>query len=402
MMRRVLALAAAIVAVLAAPATAPAGWMPARTVDAAHDGGAVPAVNARGDVALLWTGRGDGALRATVLRATGERSTRVLTRRAAGEPTVVVDRSGRATAAWLEGERLYAASGSASGRWSAPQLIARRRAAGPELAVSPDRRVLLVWTNLSDTGPGSTGVAWREPGRAFTASTRLARPAPGLMPGEAPQSDNGVTFDARGRAYLWSTCDGVLRVARAGSRSLRLVRVTAGRALGLYFSVTPSGRGLATWADSRCTTDPAAGSEPGPVHVRAFRSGAFGPRLDLTGASGEHLTGRTTGALALPGAGALVLAFAESRPVQVGLDADGVQQSVSEVADWRIPFAADAGGSVILPAPHAGLVVRNADGSEEPLPDGGPASAAAVPNGRGFAAVWAPDERRLRVALWRP
>jgi hypothetical protein len=146
-------------------------------------------------------------LRATLLRADGRRTTRTLPA-PPGARDVVVTLDGRdaATAAWTTRGRLYAATASASGRFSRPQLITRRRRAVlPTLAVARDRRVLLVWTVDTATGAGGrTGIAWRRPGHRFSRALLLRHPAPRLMAGELPQSDNGAAFDACGRpATAW-------------------------------------------------------------------------------------------------------------------------------------------------------------------------------------------------------
>jgi hypothetical protein len=420
---------AAVGATLAAQAPAQAAWSPARTFDAPrHDGGEL-AVNGRGDAIVLWTSRSPARLHVTLLPAHGRAVTRVLSRRAARFTTVVLDERGGGTVAWTVDDRLYAAHGSVSGRWSAPQLIAPRDAFGPALAVSPDRRVLLAWTNTSATGPGSTGVAWRIPPHRFIRRTSLRRPAPRLVPGEAPQSDVGATFDARGRAYVWGSCDGVIRVARPRSRRLDRVEVAPGPVLGLSLSATGGGSGLASWVDSRCTSDPAAGSEPGPVLVRALGSGTFGPPVTLTigPMQSTALVAWSTQVIALAGDGSLVTAWATTpsspQQVAVSLDAQGRLSAVTALTDGRVPRAADAGGNLILSAPYVGFAVRpRSGGPDEPFDKGGSgpdaaaigASAAVAANGRGFGALWDPDltfgpdhravtpAKRLSVSRWTP
>lgn len=392
-----------LVLAFAASPTAGAAWGPARTFAARHHAWLLPAVDARGDVAVLWGDR--SSARVTLLAVQGRPVTRVLARRAAGGGTIVLDRRGAATAAWMVGARLYAAYGSAAGGWSAARLIARN-ADGPVLAVSPRRRVLLAWTNLSQYGPGSTGVAWRAAGRGFSKPVTLSRPAPALMAGEAPQSDLGATFDARGRAYLWGTCDAVLRIAPSGSRRLGLIRIGPDRALGFSFAIGANGRGLASWVQSRCTQDAAAGPQPGPLQVRTLTAGAFAPPLTLgTGSS-------TTQAFALGAAGSLVMGWSFERQLLWSLDPQGSVQSTATVTPDRMPLAADPAGDLLLAAPGGGLAVRPPAGTEEVLRQN--ASATAAGSGRRFAAVWDPDVtvgpdhrvrsplRRLRVAVWAP
>jgi len=393
-----------LVLALAVPAPAWAAWSPARTFAAKNQGGGQIAVNGRGDVAVMWQSRRPARLRVTLLPFRGSAVTRVIAARPGGYGTIALDERGGATAAWRVGTRLYAAYGSLAGRWTGPRLIARN-AFGPVLAVSRQRRVLLAWTNLSKYGPGSTGIAWRTPGTAFSKRVALTRPAPTLMPGEAPQSDLGATFDATGRAYLWGTCDGVVRVAAATSRKLGLVSVVTGRALGFSFAVARDGHGLASWVDSRCTSDAAAGSEPGLLRVRMFSAGAFGPPATLgTGSS-------STQAIALAGTGSLVSGWTFTDRMLWSFDAQGALQSTQVITDADLPLAADAGGDLLVAAPTGGLTVHVRGGGEDPLGHGG--TAAAASSGHGFAVVRDPDVTigadhrahsprvRLSVSLWR-
>jgi hypothetical protein len=393
-----------MVVALAVPAPAAAAWSHAGTFAARNQGGGQVAVNGRGDVAVMWQSRRPARLRVTLLPFRGRAVTRVIAARPGGYGTIALDERGGATAAWTDGTRLYAAHGSVTVHWSAPRLIARN-AFGPVLAVSRQRRVLLAWTNLSKYGPGSTGVAWRTPGTAFSKPVTLTRPAPTLMPGEAPQSDVGATFDAAGRAYLWGTCDGVVRVAASGSRKLGLVSVVPGRALGFSFSIARDGHGLASWVDSRCTSDAAAGAEPGPLRVRMFSAGAFAPSVTLgTGSS-------STQAIALAGVGSLVSGWAFTDRMLWSFDAQGALQSTQAITETNLPLAADAGGDLLVTAPAGGLTVHTSDGRADALGHGG--TAAAASSGRGFAVVRDPDVTfgadhrahsprvRLSVSLWR-
>jgi hypothetical protein len=233
----------------------------------------------------------------------------------------------------------------------------------------------------------------------------MARPAPTLMPGEAPQSDVHATFDRSGRAYLWGTCDGVVRVAAPRSRHLGLIDVAPGRALGFSFAIAGDGHGLASWIDSRCTTDAAAGSEPGPVRVRAFAAGAFGPPQTF-------MTGTTaTQAIALTGTGSLVSGWAFSDQYLMSFDAQGVLQSSAVVSDG-LPLAADAAGDLLVTRGGGSAVQPSGGGPEQPAPHGGVASVAS--NGRRFALAWDPDVTvgsdhrarsprvRLRLSVWQP
>jgi hypothetical protein len=408
----------AVAAALAVPATAHAGWSKPVTFPAlrARDTGAQLAVNARGDALALWTSRRPVRLRTTLVRAIGRRTTHTLPAPAtASDVVVALDNRGAATAAWTASGRLYAAAASPAGRWARPQLIARRHAALPTLAVARDRRVLLVWTVDSPTGAdGRTGVAWRQPGHRFAHSRLLRRPAPGLMPGELPQSDNGAAFDARGRAYVWTTCDSVVGITSPRSRALRLVRVATGPA-ALSLAVDRSGRGIASWVPTRCTTDPAAGTPPGVLHASVLRDGAFGPPVVLTGPDGQPLLTAGSTVFSPVATGSLVTLPSGNEMLQVSLDRDGRQTSVARTGAQSTPLAADARGNLLVGVPPTGVAVRRPDGTEDAFIRGAIGTDwASTPDAAGFGVMFDPDRttrsahragspaKRLGVSFWRP
>jgi hypothetical protein len=419
-----------VVAVLAMPTTAHADWSKPVTFPAVRvrDSGADLTINARGDALVLWKSRNPVRLRATLLRADRTRTTHTLpTPPSATDVAVALDNRGAATAAWTARGRIYAASASSSGRWSRPQLIARRRRAVlPTLAVARDRRVLLVWTVDTRSGAGGrTGIAWRRPGHRFSRALLLRRPAPGLMPGELPQSDNGAAFDARGRAYVWTTCDGVVGITRPGTRKLRLHRLTPGAA-SLSLAIARSGRGIASWVATRCTRDPAAGTPPGVLHASALHHGAFGPPTVLAGHDGQPLMTSHTRAFSPVGTGSLVTLETGSDTLQITLDRNGHQTSVMRPSTQSMPLATDALGDLLLSVPYFGITVRRPDGTEDPfVPDSvgadgtvAPIGAnwAATPDAAGFGVLFdldlttLPDNpyrvsspsTRLSLSFWRP
>jgi hypothetical protein len=414
-MSRVAALLAAIA--LVGPANAHAGWSQPVSFPAvrAPDSGVSLALSASGDAVALWTSRNPVRLRTTLLRADGSRTTHTLPApRGARDAVVALDARGAATAAWTVKGLLYAATASSS-RWSRPELIARRHAVLPTLAVARDRRVLLVWTvDAATRARGRTGVAWRRPGHRFSHVQRLRHPAPGVMPGELPQSDNGAAFDGRGRAYVWTTCDGVVGITRPGARKFRLVRLTAGPA-ALSLAVARSGRGIASWVPTRCTSDPAAGTPPGVLHASVLRDGAFGSPTVVTGPDGQPVLTSASTAFSPVGTGSLVTLWSGTDVLEVTLDGDGRQTSVARIAAPSIPLAADAAGDLLVGAPDVGVTVRRPDGTEDPFVPGslGP-HWAVTPDAEGFGVVFDPDltkqpdhrvsspATRLSVSLWRP
>jgi hypothetical protein len=405
-------------AALAAPAAVHAEWAPPQTIATrrAPATGTELAINARGDALVVWRSREPSRVRTLLLRANGARIAGTLPAApGASDLAVVLDARAIATAAWTERGRLYAASSSAPGEWTPRQLIARSRAVQPTLAVARDRRVLLAWTVDHPTrAQGRTGIAWRRPGHHFSVVPPLRHPAAALMPGEAPASRSGAAFDARGRAYVWTTCDGVVGITRPGGRAFRLERLAPGTA-ALSVAVGWSGTGLASWVATRCTSDPAAGTPPGVLQASVLRDGAFAPPVALTGPDGRPLVTSASSAFAPVGAGSLVSAWSGSELLQVTLDGGGRETAVTQVGVQSLPLAADAAGNLLLSAPNAGVTVRRPDGTEEPFVPGSlGAQAASAPDATGFAVVYDPDlttgadrrvhspGRRLGVSFWRP
>lgn len=426
---RSVALIVTVATALAVPGTAFAGWSNPVTfpaVRARDTGAALAAVNARGDALAVWTSRKPTTLRTTLIRADGARTTRMLPAPPGASGVVVtLDDRAAATAAWTTKGRLYASGASPAGRWSSPQLIARRSAVLPTLAVARDRRVLLVWTVSPPNGAGGrTGTAWRRPGERFSPAVLLRHPAPGLMAGESPQSRNGAAFDARGRAYVWTTCDGAVGITRPRASTFRLVRLTPGTA-SLSLAVSSTGRGVASWTASRCTSDPAAGTPPGVLRASVLRDGAFSAPVVLGGPDGQPLVTSSSTAFSPVGAGSLVTLWSGSDLLQVTLDRDGHQTAVARTSTQSMPLATDAAGDLLVSAPYVGVTVRTPDGAEDPFrpslvgadpaaPIG--ASSAASPDAAGFGVLVDPDvvlrpddvhrvtspSTRLSLVFWRP
>ena len=166
------------------------------------DTGAQLAINARGDALVLWTSRRADA----PADDAGARERHAYDPHAAGaarrgRSVVVLDGRGAATAAWTSRGRLYAAGASSAGRWSRPQLIARRDAVVPTLAVARDRRVLLVWTVDTPTGArGRTGSRLAQSGPPLLARAAAAPPGAGPDAGRvAPERQRRGLRRARAR-----------------------------------------------------------------------------------------------------------------------------------------------------------------------------------------------------------
>jgi hypothetical protein len=233
------------------------------------------------------------------------------------------------------------------------------------------------------------------------------------MPGEGPQSDNGAAFDRRGRAYVWTTCDGAVGITGPHSRTFRLARVAPGPA-ALSLAVSRSGVGVASWVATECTSDPSAGTTPGVLHASLLRDGAFGAPTTLTRADGQPLVSTASRTFWPVGAGGLITTQLESDIAQVALDRDGRQVLVTRTGMPSMPLANDAAGNLLVSAPNVGVTVRRPDGSEEPFVPGslGP-TWATTPDAPGFGVLFDPDlttgsdqragspARRLSVSFWR-
>lgn len=403
---------------LVAASPAAAGWSSARAFPAvrATNSSQVIAVNGRDAAAVLWTARSPKRLRVTGLSG-GSTRTRTLGAAPTGSTALVLDRFGEATAAWVSGGRVYAAHGSLTGgAWRASQRLAASSASDPVLAVASNGDVLLAWTS---TKTGRISYARRERGHGFTAPVTLSRPRAALLNG-VPASRTGVAFDARRRAYLWSTCDGAVRVTSPGSQRFALVSVAPRPVLGLSLSVA-SGKteGRIAWATGRCATDPAAGPTPGPLWTRAFSGPRLGGTQALTGADGRPLSGYGASVNALADGRSLVEAAVSPTPLLITISHLGEQTALAPIVGQQRPIAADAASNVLWTAPYVGVVVRPPSGPEQPFDaDRSDAamgvSSAVAPNAKGFGAVWDPDMRvggdnratspatRLSVSLWTP
>ena len=124
------------------------------------------------------------------------------------------------------------------------------------------------------------------------------------------------------------------------------MHVTPGPAV-LGFAVGRSGRGVASWVPTRCTSDPAAGTPPGVLHASVLHDGAFGSAVVVTGPDGQPVL--TSGSAAFAPVGrAASSRSGRRRPPAVALDRDGRQTSVARTGPQSIPLAADAAGNLLV------------------------------------------------------
>lgn len=419
-----------LVLLAAAPATAHAGWSAPLTVPGSTGASApVVAVDGRGDVAVAWTSgtRTSVAVRVAMRRAGSARwGSKTLTERRGWIVrglTLVLDRRGRATVAWVDQPRpsghrtVRAASRTAAGRWSAVQAVGRSSSflnAQPRLAAAADGSVVLAFNAGVRAAPG-VAVAWR------TATGRFG--AIGAVPGRRMLTEPVLRVDGGGRVLLAGTrdCDrrssaGVLHTATVRGRRFGAARVVApAPARHVQMVLDGGGTPVFAWLRGMCSTTedltgiPAAATLRGrsaTAPVTLDRAPAFG--LVLAGARGGGTASWVTYPATQPGPlllGAAIAADGTAAPaagppeawVPVASDASG-DQLVRQVPDPEAPtgaFGARPGGAVAV----AAAPVRAA---------GFPwtASAAGAADGRALAALAPSDvgvsRPALVTAVWRP
>jgi hypothetical protein len=374
-------------------------------------------VNARGDAVVAWaTPR--GAARATVRVALRSQSGRLTRHRIWSSRgltvdgiSVVIDRRGEVTVAWSStagpgghGDTVRATYRSHGGRWATVRVVGHSfdeplpPERQPRLAVAPDGRVLLSWDARRHpfSAPGRPTVAWRDRGHRFGAAHALRGAPSGLGPIPA--------FDAKGRAYVFGRCAGVVLSTAPGGERFQPPIVLAKHALGFELALGRSGEGLATWVAGRCTSDPSAGSTLGPVRASVLHRGSFGAALALTGAAAQAAD--TTAAARPEGGG--YASWAELAGSFSALIApDGTIRGTHAVPGGLVPHAFTRAGDQILTGQttfptsvvQGGVqVVPAGSSSAEAAPTTFGRLAVASPTGRAAAIVWG----ALDLSVWRP
>jgi len=429
---------AAAVALSVCASSALAGWSaPQSFMGSTDPSGTAVAVDSRGDAAVVWRTGGflrgltaySDSVQLVARLASGRLVTRTVWRSHVAQvrSVSVAIGDGQVTVAWSYYDRagreaVAAAYGPLVGRWSVPQTLGRETEMSafepgnwhPNLAVAPDGEVLLAW----DTFNANNGiaVAWRSPHHPFGAAQSLA----GGPEGATPQ------FDARGNAYLSSSCDGTVLVARAHSHHFRSDVLTAASVVGFSLSVSGPGRGLAVWVDGQCSFGDEAAATSGPVFASVLRTGMFGTPLALTPADAQDY-GFTV--VAVDGGGTVTW-FTDGPPTgtsppalpyttlgfSVQFGADGLPGATQQItADEAL--AADGGGDVVLAPPTSGfftpagpVLVRPAGGGADqsaPAPMRPPSYqvAVAAPIGRAAALTWHTSPTgggpAMELSVWR-
>ncbi|HMD56701.1 MAG TPA: hypothetical protein VKG82_04455 [Solirubrobacteraceae bacterium] len=413
-----------------------AGWSAPQSFGVSRYATTAVAVDARGDAAVAWATRGSPSIgprfrtsvHVTVRSANGRLSTRTVWSSNDAEPlgVSVVLTASEVTVAWGSFNRagtgtVRAAYGPLIGRWCQPRAIGRISVPAfyppvpwvPHLAVASDGEVLLAWSHWNgkyghEQERRGAAVAWRAPGRRFGAPQVLPD-APG---GAVPQ------FDARGTAYLYGYCSGLVPIAPAHTHRFgRTVVLMPRQALAFDLSLTGSGRGLATWIAGECSFDAAAGNTPGPVFASVLSAGAFGKPLELTPADTAAFY---SNAVATPGGGTVNWATygphgSETFSLQIGTD--GLSGATQQITGGLIALTADGGGDQVfgpVPVPSTPIAlvaspvfVRPAGGGADQPGPGRPGQVAvAAPVGR--AVVWAWNASptgagsTMVLSVWRP
>jgi hypothetical protein len=259
-------------------------------------------------------------------------------------------------------------------------------------------------TNL----PGEDGyrlqrlmVAWRAPGRPFSAPTVVSAAPLAAVP----------QFDAAGAAYLASPCSGSVAIAPTHSRSFHRTIVTSRAAQSFTLALSGAGHGIAAWVAGACSYSESSASGNGPVLASVLRAGTFGTQIALTPPATAAFD---ASAVAVPGGitvswSAYIGNTSNSAAYSLLIDANGVP-GTTQHAPTAVPLATDGGGDVLF-APTAsapsgpGVFVQPAGGGADqpgPAPSGQQEASAVAPAGRVIALIWASNNTTLELSVWLP
>lgn len=434
-MSRSLVALAVVLASLALPATAAAGWSAPATLPHSSVWPSAVAADSAGDSAVAWTTfrslpstgmrhycslhpfkatcSGIAGVHLAVRSADGRILARTVWEGRAGETgmSVVIGR-GEVTLGWGSydatdpNETAREVHGPLLGRWSHAHVLGhfldyQLTAAGmpfyPRLAAAPDGTVLAAWSACGSLRrcpgavPGVT-LAWRSRGRSFGSPVTVSAAPEGAEP----------SFDVAGGVYLHSSCSGrILRAAPHSPRLTRTVVIAHGAVRGLSLGLSGAGEGFASWIPTACSADAASGPLPGPVLARSLRAGSFGPLQAVSaGASAQD-----SESVAVPG-GSVVGWLAG------GLFSAPVPENASfgpapALPAGAAPLAADGGGDVVFGRPRAVLstlsvAVAPAGGGAVQASAAQYAVVAAAPFGHGAAIAWQEGRGPIRLSVWRP
>ncbi|HUH79868.1 MAG TPA: hypothetical protein VLZ06_00950 [Solirubrobacteraceae bacterium] len=458
---RVFGALAVVIGVAMGASPALAGWSAPLAVSRSTTGFlyVAPANDARGDSAVAWaseTNAGPVQTRAAVnvaLAGAGGRPVeRALWRSndaLVGGVAVALDASGELTVAWIEAARgrngatlsphtIRAAYRSPSGRWSPAQVVGY---SGPfldahlELAVAPNREVLLSWVAHTKSAPG-VAAAWRKAGHRFGSTSAISRARSAMMIDPTPLFDSGGSAHVYGTVVSCGrvhTCATMVSTAPHSHRFGAPLLIAPAPAEYPVVSFGAPGRALIAWEAGDYQ-----GLEPfgAPPYARVMSGGSLGAPVALQPGSGS-IPGPPNAVAANGGGG--TVSWSETPPSQksartmvaVG-DAAGHFPPPSVSPLGLVPALRDGAGDVLLtlgpinpfaplgggptgPAgtPLSPIAMQPAGGgavqsSPIPLPPTPmmpsltiAAIATTQPVGAGAAVAWVAGAK-LEVSTWRP
>lgn len=417
------------------------------------NGPAASATDARGDVALIWrvdkqAGRAphwwyDASVLVAFAGPSGPLVSHTIWRHShsyIASVTVALDAHGELTVAWIEEPSqsrgpitVRARHRSPAVRWSATQTVGYSSTAfsyaNPELAVAPNREVLLTWNAGSSVGMRA---AWRTPGHGFGPPTRVTHSRQTAIVDPTP------VIDSSGAAHIYgtiacgsSTSRGVmLSTAPHGHRFHAPVIVAPAPAENLLVSFAARGQALAAWERAPCST-----LEPGPgsPYARVIHKGVFTPPVALdsgTSTSRAVPVANESGGGSIAWMGWSFTSAPTASLLMAGVDASGQLSPPAGPANSLAPVARDATGDLILqdrieepygPIPPHGSSLASpvavqpaAGGAPDPSPlrpfvgtalelSRSTFATAVSAVGPGVALIWRDDKAgKLAVAIWRP
>lgn len=270
----------------------------------------------------------------------------------------------------------------------------------PQLAVAPNGTVLAAWSAcgslklcpvplpVQGAMPGLT-LAWRAPGHGFGRPYKVPAAPEGAVP----------SFDSAGGAYLHSSCSARVLLAPPGSHTFRrVVTLTRGPVRDLSLGLSGAGEGLASWIPTACSSEEGTGPPPGPVFACQLHTGVFAAPVRLT-AAGVEADGSES--VAVRGGG--VVGWVDAVPYFTNMSLGSAPMLPAGAA----PLAADGGGDVVfggqgtaLSSLHVAVIPA---GSTAAQPS--PAQVAAIgtaPFGRTVAIAWYEGKGPLQLSSWRP
>lgn len=263
----------------------------------------------------------------------------------------------------------------------------------PQLAVAPNGTVLAAWsacgsiTRCPGAIPGVT-LAWRAPGHGFGRPYEVAAAPEGSAP----------SFDSAGRAYLHSSSSARVLLAAPGSHAFRrVVTLARGAVRDLSLGLSGAGEGLVSWIQ------PGRSEYAGPVLASRLAGGVFRAPVTVTpaGVAAEDST-----SVAVRGGGVV----GWSSPVDVPSWTDVSLGAAPALPAAARPIAADGGGDVVF-AEHAGTLSPTLPLQIALIPAGGTAAqrsplpfgaVGAAPFGRTVAAGCSECKAPLQLSLWGP